>query len=243
MTPNPDDRHIDDRSHGRRNPPRDRPHNSRRAARIGRRRFGPRSATGAVLAVTLALAVALPIPFAGGALADPPPWAPAYGYRAKHKVKKRGRHKVEQFYQQAYRAPKVGIPSGTCNRDVLGALIGGAVGGLAGSRIGQGDGRIAATAGGALIGLLVGGAIGRSMDRVDRSCIGQALEQAEDRRSVEWRNPDSATAYRVTPTRTYQQSDGRYCREYTAEATIGNKVQRTYGVACRQPDGSWKLGS
>jgi surface antigen len=45
----------------------------------------------------------------------------------------------------------------------------------------------------------------------------------------------------VTPTQTFQTQDGRYCREYTADARIGGRVQQTYGTACRQPDGSWQI--
>ncbi len=211
--------------------------------RLGRR--AARAATGAI-ALTLAFSVGLPtafivMPFIGTAQADPPPWAPAHGYRAKGKYKRKGKHR--RAYTQAYRVPNVGIPSGICNREVIGAIIGGAAGGYAGSRVGSGKGNLAATAAGALLGLLVGGSIGRSMDQVDQNCIGQTLEQAEDRRTVQWRNPDSGTNYRITPTKTYSVSDGRYCREYTTEATVGGKTQRTYGTACRQPDGSWKLGS
>lgn len=211
-------------------------------SRLGRR--AARAATGAI-ALTLAFSVGLPgfldMSFIGAAQADPPPWAPAHGYRGKRKYKKRGKH--YRAYNQAYRVPNAGISSGICNREVIGAILGAAAGGYAGSRIGSGKGNIAATAAGALLGLLAGGGIGRSMDQVDQDCIGQTLEQAEDNRSVEWRNPDSGTDYRITPTRTYSVSDGRYCREYTTEATIGGKTQRTYGTACRQPDGSWKLGS
>ncbi len=32
-----------------------------------------------------------------------------------------------------------------------------------------------------------------------------------------------------------------YCREYQRRVTIGGKVQDSYGTACLQPDGSWKI--
>lgn len=32
-----------------------------------------------------------------------------------------------------------------------------------------------------------------------------------------------------------------YCREYQAAATVGGKKQPSYGKACLQPDGSWKI--
>lgn len=34
--------------------------------------------------------------------------------------------------------------------------------------------------------------------------------------------------------------DGRYCREYQKQVTVGGKQQDSYGRACMQPDGSWE---
>lgn len=35
--------------------------------------------------------------------------------------------------------------------------------------------------------------------------------------------------------------DKSYCREYQSTANIAGKTQKTYGAACRQPDGSWRI--
>ena len=51
------------------------------------------------------------------ASADPPPWAPAWGYRAKGKNK----HRVQQAY-----VPPYDIGLGRCNRNLIGGLLGGA---------------------------------------------------------------------------------------------------------------------
>ena len=166
--------------------------------------------------------------------ADPPPWAPAWGYRAK------GKHKNK--FRKGYVAP-FSIGLGNCNRDLLGGLMGAAAGGFLGSKIGDGKGQLAAVAGGTLLGFLVGGSIGRSMDEADRGCVGQALEHAPDGQSVRWNNPQNGATYQVVPSRTIQASDGRYCREYTATSVINGRQQQTYGKACRQPDGSWRLMS
>ena len=133
------------------------------------------------------------------------------------------------------------IAGNRCKREALGAVLGGVVGGVAGSELGKREHREAATIAGALIGVLVGQSIGRSLDRADQYCTGQTLEYADDREAVEWRDPDSDTRYRVTPTATYEARDGRYCREYTSQATIGGQQQQTYGTACRQPDGAWEV--
>lgn len=204
-----------------------------------------KSLGGVALAAILATTSTMP------AFADPPGWAPAWGYRAKHEREheyehehehERWRHhraRYEEHERAVYVAP-YGIDVGRCNRDLLGAAIGGATGGFIGSNIGRGDGRTAAIVGGTIIGLLVGGSIGREMDRVDQSCVGQVLEYARPNQTVVWQSPDDVR-YQVTPIKTYEASPGRYCREYQTTATIGGRVRRAYGTACRQPDGSWKL--
>lgn len=49
-----------------------------------------------------------------------------------------------------------------------------------------------------------------------------------------------AVALAVAAAGTAQASDD-YCREYQRRVTIGGKVQDSYGTACLQPDGSWKI--
>ncbi len=170
--------------------------------------------------------------------ADPPPWAPAWGYRAKPMGNGKNKHRVQQAY-----TPPYDIGLGRCNRDLIGGLLGGAAGGLIGSRFGKGDGKLAAVAGGALLGFLIGGSIGRTMDQADQSCLEQSLEHAEDGQQITWNNPDSSTRYQVVPTKTTTMADGRYCREYTTTATVGGKAETVYGRACRQPDGAWQIES
>jgi len=197
----------------------------------------------AAVAAIMAMTSAMP------AFADPPGWAPAWGYRAKHEREHEHEHEHDRsrhqrgHYVERERAVYVvpyGIDVGRCNRDVLGAALGGATGGFIGSNIGKGDGRTVAIVGGTIVGLLVGGSIGRAMDRVDQSCVGQALEYARPNQTVVWRSPDDIQ-YRVTPVKTYEPSPGLYCREYQTTATIGGRLQRAYGTACRQPDGSWHV--
>ncbi len=102
---------------------------------------------------------------------------------------------------------------------------------------------MAAVAAGTLLGFLVGNNIGRSMDEADRTCLTQSLEHAEDGQEIVWTNPDSGARYQVTPTKTIQVAENRYCREYTSTATIAGKTETTYGQACRQPDGAWEIKS
>lgn len=204
--------------------------------------------------VAAAVIAAFASPFAiAAAYADPPPWAPANGYRAKvkdehgrkDKHERRDKHKKRKKHGErgVEHSSLLGIDGGRCNRDVIGGLIGAAAGAALGSRIGKGDGQMAAIIGGAVFGALVGGSIGRSMDRIDQNCIGQALEHAGDGRTVAWRNPDADASYRVTPREAYKNRVGQYCREYTTVSIIGGQSRTVHGTACRMADGSWKLES
>jgi surface antigen len=125
-----------------------------------------------------------------------------------------------------------------------GALVGGGLGALAGSQFGRGTGQLAATAGGAVLGALLGGSAGRSLDRADRAYASRAaydtFERAPSGYSQQWRNPDSGNWGTVTPTRTFQTAGG-FCREYQQTIVVGGRYEESYGTACRQPDGSWRV--
>lgn len=120
-----------------------------------------------------------------------------------------------------------------------GTLIGAVVGGALGNQVGRGDGRAAATILGAIAGGMVGNTVGRYMDDTDRMRTAQVLETSPTGAPMHWRNPDTGRAYTVVPTRTYAAAQGP-CREYTMDAEIGGRVEKVYGTACRQPDGSWR---
>ena len=205
-------------------------------------------------------------------LADPPPWAPAHGWRAQQgeygrqyqkqgKYKKYKKGKYKKYKKGKYKkykkgkkhsrrrhdepdlvyAPPIDFVRGRCQQEVLGTLLGGAAGAAVGAQVGKGDGNTVAIIGGTIIGLIVGGSIGRSMDEIDQNCVGQTLEHAGDGEAIHWNAQDDGARYQVTPVKTYQVEGGRYCREYTTTATVGGRVQETYGRACRQPDGTWQI--
>jgi surface antigen len=134
---------------------------------------------------------------------------------------------------------------GGMNKQGSGTLIGGLAGGLVGSRFGKGGGNIAAAAGGALLGAFLGNQIGAGMDEQDKQLAAlssqRALEAAPTGNSVEWRNPDNGHYGTVTPSKTYRDSTGKYCREYTQKIVIDGKQQSAHGTACREPDGTWQV--
>ena len=39
----------------------------------------------------------------------------------------------------------------------------------------------------------------------------------------------------------YLSRSGQTCREYQSDVTIGNRIQSSYGTACLQSDGAWRI--
>ena len=123
--------------------------------------------------------------------------------------------------------------------------LGAVAGGVAGAQVGKGRGKLVATGAGAALGALIGSEVGKWLDRADRLALQHAtqnaLETAPSGTKSSWRNPDSGNSGTVTPTQTYQRSDGAYCREFTQTVTVGGSTQEAYGTASRQPNGSWQI--
>jgi surface antigen len=67
-----------------------------------------------------------------------------------------------------------------------------------------------------------------------------SLETSKTGQGKTWQNPDSGNSGTITPTRTYQESDGTTCREYRHDVVIGDEKEQVTGTACRQADGTWK---
>ena len=55
--------------------------------------------------------------------------------------------------------------------------------------------------------------------------------------------PDQQPTVNAMPLRSFQDTNGRYCREYQRMADIGGVQQQIYGTACMMPDGSWQIVS
>lgn len=103
-------------------------------------------------------------------------------------------------------------------REQLGAVLGGAAGGLAGAQVGQGSGRLAATAAGAGLGTLAGSALGRDLDRLADSPTARARttyhrppdHDARRYPRYERRRDGRYGPWRAGPV--YRQDDWRYAR-------------------------------
>ncbi len=130
-------------------------------------------------------------------------------------------------------------------KQTIGTLLGAGLGALAGSQVGGGKGKLVAVAVGALGGAFLGSELGKSLDEVDRQKANQtqqtAMESNKDGVASAWSNPNTGHSGQVTPTRTYQEASGEYCREYEHEIDVDGKREVVKGTACRQSDGSWRV--
>lgn len=183
----------------------------------------------AAAAAALAVAIVLPVNVYG----DPPPWAPAHGWRKKNDP-----------YYTGYSGKRwnsdYGIVEGSCNREAVGAVLGAAVGGAIGSQVGKGSGRQVAIVVGTITGAVIGAQVGRDIDRADRACMGHALELAGDNRRVRWSNPETGTTYLLTPVKGYALN-GHTCREFNLETTRRGNSETGKGQACQTGDGTWQI--
>lgn len=195
--------------------------------------FYPRVKPGVLRGLLLgaALVAAVPPPSYG----DPPPWAPAHGWRKKHDP-----------YYMGYTGKKwghdYGVYSGRCDRAAVLGAVGATVGGVIGSQVGKGDGRAVATIVGAILGAVIGSQVGRDLDEADRACVGHALELARDKRSVSWTNSQSGVSYRVTPLAATEIS-GRQCRQFSTRVGHRGRQELIRGTACRSENGVWQVVS
>lgn len=95
---------------------------------------------------------------------------------------------------------------------------------------------------GAALGGVLGGPVGAALDQADRQAAYDAqlgALEAGERRS--WRGDRGAFGY-VEPGPGAETAQG-YCRPYAQTIYIGGRPQRGNGLACRQPDGAWRMAS
>jgi surface antigen len=178
--------------------------------------------------VLLALLLALPCI----ALAAPPSWAPAHGWRKKNDPTYAG-------YSGRSWSDDYGVRSGRCDRAEVGAVLGGVAGGVIGAEAGKGDQRVVAIVVGTVIGAAIGAEIGRRMDKADRSCVGHALELAAPGQTVAWTNANTGVSYKLTPSDKPEGTGG--CRKFRLVATGGFGLSEGRTVACPAADGTWSL--
>jgi len=187
-----------------------------------------KSSTRLAFVVLLSLGL-LPVP----SPADPPPWAPAHGWRKKNDPNYVGY--TGKKWDKDY-----GIIEGRCNSAAVGAVLGGALGGVVGSRAANKEDRPVAIVVGTVLGAVIGAKIGQKIDEGDRGCWGHALELAGEKKTVVWTNKATGVNYRLTPTRNFQE--GKLpCREFSTVVSAASRQDTVKGVACRRGEGESEI--
>ncbi|MGQ0672285.1 MAG: hypothetical protein ACT4N2_05320 [Hyphomicrobium sp.] len=144
----------------------------------------------------------------------------------------------------------------------VGTVGGAVVGGIGGhylakkAKLGEG-GKVAATIGGTLAGGVVGNVIGRNLDAASRQRAELAQRNAIETGSTQRWEGQSGTGQsgtgqsgkgqsgtgpsgRVQPGHPYATANG-ICRDYLHTVSIEGRSAVTRGVACRNPDGTWRV--
>jgi surface antigen len=144
--------------------------------------------------------------------------------------------------------------SSSCDADVaVGTGLGAIVGGVIGNQFGKGSGRTAATIGGVILGGIAGNAIAKDACKDDHhdayyynNTYYDAFDSEDEDREYEWRNPYTNNYGYVTAGDYYDDGYQGYegpCREFSQRVFIDGHPETAYGVACRQPNGSWRIVS
>lgn len=133
------------------------------------------------------------------------------------------------------------------DKEAIGTLVGGLLGAAAGSQV-NGKDRTAAIIIGAIAGAAIGNVVGRELDEDDRYELGRAQRdcfRGDVGRRYDWdgrnrgRGRGQARGSFTSIREGYNARTGEYCREYVSEIYANGRQERTTGVACSRPDGSW----
>ena len=177
--------------------------------------------------------------------ADRPDHAPAHGHHKKHhdhdrddddrEYKKEKKYKKNKHYKGKTGAVYVedyGISAGRCNRDEIGAVIGGVAGAVIGRQVVDREDRVVGMVVGGVLGAVLGHTIGDRMDDRDRACMGHALELGRPGVPVEWKH--DGRHYHFTP----QGDVSGGCRN--AVMTVDGRDRHNV-LACPTGKGEWRF--
>lgn len=202
--------------------------------------------------------------------ADPPSWAPAHGYRAKHgsgHKHKHHKHKHKHHHERKHgrddddhiRHAEYG--SGDADHDryrernyrhkdlpparaseCIRKVTTQEAGAVFGETLGGqiSSGNPTAQMTGSLLGAIVGGRMDGPVPQSDEDCVRDALEDTRDAESRRWTDLAATTEYELTPLRTYRNGDRR-CRDFVTTVVHGGKLRKVQRSACRNKDGAWRV--
>ena len=125
----------------------------------------------------------------------------------------------------------------------IGAAVGAVGGGLIGYQFGGGMGQVAYTVIGTLAGGFGGMVIGQKLDASDRAEYRNNAENAlnahPDGGIATWSNGKTGNGGIFSPTRTFLNAEGRYCRDFRATTAFRGGLHKETGTLCLDPRGQW----
>ena len=135
----------------------------------------------------------------------------------------------------------------------VGTGLGGLVGGIIGHQFGKGSGNTAATIGGVILGGIVGNSIAKDACKDKRhdsyyynNAYYDSFNDPDEDDRHEWNNPYTNNHGYVTAGESYEdgyEDNEGPCREFTQTVYIDGRQEMATGVACRQPNGTWRIVS
>ena len=118
------------------------------------------------------------------------------------------------------------------------AAAGGAIAALAGASAGW-------IAGATILGTLAGGAVGQLLSDTDKQQYAEssysAIEAEPRGGQTAWNNPDSGNTGITRIDEEFRRADGTRCKTFSQTITADGQNHYLEGLACQQPDGSWKV--
>lgn len=128
---------------------------------------------------------------------------------------------------------------------IFGAAGGSLIGTFIGYKFGGGTGRILFALVGGAVGAVAGADFAKELTSSDRAKIEQttihAMHSARDGQLVTWNNDQTGAVGTVTPVRSYFAKQGVYCRDFEANVAIAVGIGEGRGRACRVDGGPWQI--
>jgi surface antigen len=138
-------------------------------------------------------------------------------------------------------------PQTRYQQEQAGSVAAGAViGGLIGSTIGGGTGRVVATAAGAAVGGYVGNVIFKKNAKspYEAEAFVKAMNGTRSGQRLTWVDPSTGENGWVEPTDTRRNTSNQVCRDFKRGLSVGGEtVDQSQGTACQQKNGSWNIVS
>ncbi|MFI4938149.1 MAG: RT0821/Lpp0805 family surface protein [Candidatus Berkiellales bacterium] len=123
-------------------------------------------------------------------------------------------------------------------------MMGTSSGKVIGAQYYPGSNQAAGVGAGALFGDTTGNGIGRAPNQSDVHSAHNGFVKATRvpiGETVYWHNKRTSHWGTFCPIRDGHSLCGNYCREFVTTTFIDGRAERTYGTACRRPNGTWEL--